>query len=217
MESPTPPPPPEPSPAAKKYVFSDYLFQFITITAGVLIALLINGLVEWNGNRTLVREARVTISKEIAANKAEVDIVIADRPARAGHLDEALALVDRLLAADKPKSASLNLGFNMADLSTAGWDSAARTGALAHMDYAEVQRYSRLYSHQELFATYQDQAMANLTAALAIFAAGADPLSNKPADLERFRDRVLMLRAGLIVEEQVAARLVKEYTEMLGR
>lgn len=31
-----------------KYTASDYLFQFITITVGVLIALSINGLVEWN-------------------------------------------------------------------------------------------------------------------------------------------------------------------------
>ena len=30
-------------PPAKKYTVPDYLFQFIIITAGVLIALLING------------------------------------------------------------------------------------------------------------------------------------------------------------------------------
>ena len=36
----TPPPP------ARKYDLGDSLFQFIVITAGVLIALLLNGLVE---------------------------------------------------------------------------------------------------------------------------------------------------------------------------
>jgi hypothetical protein len=217
MESPTPtPPPPEPPPGAKKYVFSDYLFQFITITAGVLIALLINGLVEWNSNRTLVREARATIAAEIAANKAEVEIVLGEHVARNQNLDAALDLANRLLASNKPASASLSLGYNVADLTTAGWDSAARTGAVAHMDFAAVQNYSRLYSRQELFAAQQARAMENLTAALAIFS-DTDPLSAKPADLERFRERLLLLKAGMIAEKQLGDRLLKDYAEILAQ
>jgi hypothetical protein len=73
--------PPEPGRApdwsARKYSLTDYTFQFITITAGVLIALLINGLVEWNANRNLVRDARANIALELAANKKEVEM--ADR------------------------------------------------------------------------------------------------------------------------------------------
>ena len=38
-----------------KYVASDYIFQFVTITAGVLIALLVNGFVELRDTRALVR------------------------------------------------------------------------------------------------------------------------------------------------------------------
>lgn len=216
MESPTPPPLSEPSPAMKKYVFSDYLFQFITITAGVLIALLIDGLVEWNSNRTLVREARATIAAEMVANKAEVEIVLGGHASRTGHLDAALDLANRLLASNKPSSASLNLGYNFADLATAGWDSAARTGAIAHMDYAAVQKYSRLYAHQELFAAQQERAMENLAGALAALSDG-DPLSAKPADLERFRERLLLLKAGMIAEQQLGKQLLQDYAEMTAR
>ena len=54
----------------KKYTSVDYAFQFITITAGVLIALLINGLVEWNDNRELAAQARATSQREIAKRLA---------------------------------------------------------------------------------------------------------------------------------------------------
>jgi hypothetical protein len=43
----------------------DFFLQLATITAGVLIALLLEGLVEWNHNRGLVHEARTTIGREI--------------------------------------------------------------------------------------------------------------------------------------------------------
>lgn len=163
-----------------------------------------------------MREARSTIASEIAANKSEIDGVLAGNAKRRENLDAALALVNQLLASNKPASASINLGYNVADLSTAGWDSAGRTGALSHMDYADVQKYSRLYSHQDLFATQQVRSMDHITAALAIFADDVDPLSAKPADLERFRERLLAMKAGLTVEEQLAERLVKEYAEMLA-
>jgi hypothetical protein len=213
MDDPIPPPA---APAAK-YAASDYLFQFITITAGVLIALLINGLVEWNSNRNLVREARTTIARELAANHDEVNDVLAGNSLRLKNLDEALALVSLVLAGEKPASASMNLGYNLADLSNAAWDSAMRTGALSHMDYADVQAYSLLYAHQDLFAQQQAKAMDHLTAALVIFSDQVDPLSAKPPDLERFRERVLALKAGLTVEQQLAERLVNEYAEQLAR
>ena len=47
----------------KKYSFADYAFQLITVTAGVLIALFIDGLADWNNNRQLVAEARATIAR----------------------------------------------------------------------------------------------------------------------------------------------------------
>ena len=41
----------------RKYTVADYAFQFVTVTAGVLIALLIDGLVDWDHNRELVATA----------------------------------------------------------------------------------------------------------------------------------------------------------------
>ena len=51
----------------------EFSLQLVTITAGILIALSLEGLVEWNHNRALVREARTTISREIADNRKELE------------------------------------------------------------------------------------------------------------------------------------------------
>ena len=54
-----------------EYTANDYFFQFVTITAGVLNALLINGMVEWNSNRSLVAQARQTIADEVRRNQRD--------------------------------------------------------------------------------------------------------------------------------------------------
>src|SRR5262245_25696016 len=56
-------------PHAAAHSLKEFLLQLLTITAGVLIALLIEGMVEWNHHRTLVREAKEMIAREIADNK----------------------------------------------------------------------------------------------------------------------------------------------------
>ena len=80
MDAHDPPPPSQPVArnfSSAKYTASDYTFQFVTVTAGVLIALLVNGLVEARNNRNLVRDARATIAREIADNRSDLDKTLA--------------------------------------------------------------------------------------------------------------------------------------------
>jgi hypothetical protein len=200
---------------ARKYSFADYAFQFITITSGVLIALFVNGLVQWDGDRRLVREARATIAQELAANRDEVKAVLDGKATRLANLDNALTLANELLATQTTGVRAMNLSFGLADLSTAGWDSAARTGALTLMDYADVQAYSRVYALQALFAEQRAKSMEQLTAALAILSDG-DPTKARPDDLARFRERLLLMKASATIEEQLGTRLIEGYGRLLA-
>src|SRR5207302_1432447 len=69
--------------------WKDLLVQLGTITAGVLIALSLEGVRETIRDRALVREARANIKREIADNKREVDQEIAEMDARAKKVDTA--------------------------------------------------------------------------------------------------------------------------------
>jgi hypothetical protein len=65
--SPTPPPPTLPlSPdRARNRARKRVLVEFFVVTAGVPIALLLEGLLEWNHYRALVQEARQTLTRTI--------------------------------------------------------------------------------------------------------------------------------------------------------
>jgi hypothetical protein len=201
----------------KKYTFVDYLFQFITITAGVLIALLINGLVEWSDNRALVAQARATIEQEIAANKKDLDVTLVGVAGDLKRFDNAIAFAGDMLTAKKTSINELKLYLNFADVSSAGWRSAERTGALSHMPYSEVQRYSLIYDLQEQYTEQQRAMILQLASASAFLSGDFNPDNPNPRDLEAFRDRVLQLRSMLNIHEQMAKRLTERYAEALQR
>jgi hypothetical protein len=188
----------------------DFLLQLVTITAGVLIALSLEGLLEWNHYRMLVREARETITREIADNRKELESSLANLATRQKDLDAALRMTSELLESKKSEVKQISLGFSFAELSTAIWQSAERTGAVAHMDYPEVPEYSRLYAAQQLFADHQTRMLERVAAALAITGAG-DPHAATVRDLEVFRQQVLALRADLAILQQLGRQLAGLY------
>jgi hypothetical protein len=191
----------------------DFLLHLVTITVGILIALSLEGVRESIRDRALVREARGTIARELADNKKEVDGELAGLVARKRNLTAALQFADDLLKTRRTTLHELKLEFSLADLSTASWQTAERTGALAHMDYAQVQKFARVYGVQDLYATQQRRAAEHLSSATAIFAAGNDPTLASASDLERFRQHVLELRSDLAIEEQLARRLSEIYKQ----
>jgi hypothetical protein len=180
-----------------------------------LIALLINGLVQWNDDRQLVAEARATIAREIADNKKDLEATLAGMQADFARFDGAIQFASEMLAAKKTSVRELNLHLNLADLSSTSWRTAERTGALGHMDYDEVQRYSKLYDLQELLVEQQRNMLSRLGEASAILNSDFDPDNPNPKDLEIFRERVMILRSHLGVHQQMAKRLAENYAEAL--
>ncbi len=51
---------------------SQFLRELVTITAGILIALALEGLVNWRHHRTLAREARANIVNELRENQRDL-------------------------------------------------------------------------------------------------------------------------------------------------
>jgi hypothetical protein len=200
-----------------RYTLSDYIFQFITVTIGVLIALFINGLVEWNENRELVRDARATILREIADNKRDLEATLSGIPKDIEGLESATKFASDLLTTKKTAITALGLHLNLADLSSSSWRTAERTGALSHMDYAEVQTYSKLYDFQDLIIQQQRSMLSQLASASAIISSDFNPDDPNPKDLEVFRERVMALRSTLGIHQDMATRLVKNYAEALAQ
>jgi len=198
----------------KKYTLVDYVFQFITITAGVLIALLINGLVEWNHNRELVAQARATITREITDNLKELEGLPGALEKSSSEIDNVLKLADDLLASGMSDVHTVSLGVNLPTLTSTSWQTAQQTGALSHMDYDEAQKYSGLYSRQDLFIAMQSKAIDLVATAITFIRQTVGPEAD-PQDVRRFREELLLLQANLLVIGQMGDQLLKAYREFL--
>ena len=200
----------------KKYTLADYAFQFITVTAGVLIALFIDGLAERNNNRELVESARATIQRELADNKKDLEATLLGIAGDQEAMLNAIRFADEMLSAKRSNATSLQLHYNVADqVSDSSWRTAERTGALAHMDYAEVQKYSRIYELQDLFMQQQRQAVMQLTLAGAILKADFDPEHPNLKDMEIFRARVVDLMGLVKLQADFGELLVERYSTAL--
>ena len=197
--------------------WKDFGLQLVTITAGILIALSLEGIRESLHNRALVREARDNIRREIADNKREIDGEISHVAGRAKNVDTALRFAHEMLASKRSDVHQLELGLEFPTLSTASWLTAERTGALAHMEYAEVQKYAALYNSQDFLSSQHRRALDVLTSALGILAdsEGGDPTKATPAELERFRQQVVTLKSVLFAEEQMARTTSQRYATAL--
>ncbi|MGH9201477.1 MAG: hypothetical protein ACRD2A_09590, partial [Vicinamibacterales bacterium] len=125
------------------------------------------------------------------------------------HLENALKLANEVLTTKKTSVRQVNLGFELADVTASSWQTAARTGALAHMDYSEVQRYERLYALQDLYVDRQRRGVEQLASAMSILT--GDPTLAPVNDLELFRQRLLEQLAGLSLEKGIGERLLEAY------
>lgn len=196
---------------ANKYSTADYIFQFITVTAGVLIALVINGLDDWQNDRELVVKARTMIAREVADNLKELEGLSASIESSRKQVDNAMRMANDLLSSGTTSINSVTLQFNLATLNQSSWQTADRTGALAQMDYEAVKRYSELYALQSLFEEHQRKAVDLVSTAIGLLSGAMDPTQASKQDLARFREHLMMVLANLRVTENLGGQLLVAY------
>jgi hypothetical protein len=199
------------------HTWKDFGVQLVTITAGILIALSLEGVRESIHDRALVREARENIHREIADNQRDIQAELKAIPARSKKVATALQFANEMLKTRHSDIHQLELGLEFPDLNAASWQTAERTGALAHMDYAEVKKYAALYAAQDFLAQQQRRAMEAMAATVGVVTASpdGDPEKLPVADLERFRNQIVALRSILFIEEELATGAAARYKNAL--
>ena len=201
----------------KRYTFADYVFQFITITAGVLIALLVNQVVEVRNNQDLVRQARQMITQELTDNKKELETVLRGYAEREKRYANAVQFADDWLTKKKTTIDSIQLTSETAELNSSSWRSAEGTGAVALMEYAEVKEYTEVYGYQDTFVELNRGAIEQIAEASAMLSSNFNPDNPNLRDLEIFRQHVLRLMSHQRVTKQVGDKLVEAYDRILQR
>lgn len=126
----------------------DFLLHLLTITVGLLIALSLEGLVEWRHHVHLVDEANRTLRAELAYNSNQLAKESVQLAKETAEVDKDLAVLRQIQRGTHNKAAqneNLSVDFSGTSLRDTAWRTAQTTGALSYMQYDQAQRYSAVY------------------------------------------------------------------------
>ena len=193
----------------------EFGMHLFIVTLGILIALSLEGLLEWRHHRELAEEARVNILSEIRDNQKDIDDFLKAVPAIRKNEMTALEAVEDVLAHGKSSTTALQLGLSLVELGNTSWTTAQTVGALSFIPYAEVKKYAGVYQLQDEYLRLQTRTEDSMVGALAIFSQNSDPNSVPRAGLEAERDRILNSLTILTAESQIADVLDTTYKELL--
>ncbi len=197
--------------------FRDFLLHLLTITIGLLIALGLEGCVEWWHHRELRNEADDRLRQEIIDNQKELATT---RLAVGKERENLIGILKFLKArsANQPYDIhQLRIHFEMGTLRDASWRTASATGALSYMEYPEVQRYAAAYQVQDDFAAVQTGTLEEFLQLESYGVFEFDPKKMSPTDAQAASTDVQRTIAHLIAMDQIGEGLAKAYREALAR
>ena len=137
----------------------DFFIHLFTITIGLLIALGLEAGVEAIHHRHQREEAETLVRREIENNLNKLQD---GAPQAIAELHQMSRVLQTLEARAQSQPGALNekdFIFHEAPIQDAAWRTAASTGALTLMNYAEVERFSDAYKEQALLQTMEEQAL----------------------------------------------------------
>jgi hypothetical protein len=133
----------------------DFLFHMLTVVLGILIALSLEGLMEWHHHRSLAEEARSNLISEIRENRDHLQKGLILAPDAESRLKGTVGRIEEYRKNHVASLSEFDWSFALFPLSDTAWKAAASTGAITYMDYSEVPRYTRIYMLQEVFLSEQ--------------------------------------------------------------
>jgi hypothetical protein len=198
------------------------LVHLCIITTGILIALSLQGALEWSQHRQLVRETRQRLRNEIRGNQESIQTVLKGlNPAKTRFI-HAIDVVNDLSAPGKveeaasifnPAGGDLLSGMSFAFFNTAGYTTAEVTGAFGFMEYSETVKYADTYDLQALYARMQDTTEKDVFAGAML---GTSLLAKPtPTEVEDVKRQLRLALGGIAIMENLANGLNERYSKAL--
>jgi hypothetical protein len=196
----------------------DFFVHLSTITIGLLIALSLEGCVEWRHHRHLVHEAEASLQREIESNAKGLEGVLDDVRKEQEVLKQDVAVMKKIIANPKvPNRDEMTINFRIRTFDDVSWKTAQSTGALSYMPYERAQEYSNIYGAQNELGMAEEQAVRDTVLSVAPF------LNSKPGDPNptgdeavKIKDKLEVLQGQLTFMESLIVGLDGEYKKFLA-
>ena len=196
----------------------DFFIHLITITIGLLIALSLEGCVEWQQHRHLVRDAEASLQAEIQNNTNDMQGTLDDLHKQQVVLKQDVVGLKEIARTHKePKNGHIDVTFRIHGFEDVGWKTAQSTGALSYMPYDRAEEYSDIYAEQDALKASEQQAARDTIMALGPFLnmAESDPEST-PAQIEVIQGKIEVLQGQLLLVDSFMGNLDREYKKFLA-
>lgn len=196
----------------------DFLLHLLTITIGLLIALSLEGLVEWQHHRHLVHEAEESLHREIAANAKSMQATLEDLHKEEQNLRNDVVVLKSMIRYPKGKDrGSMEISFHMRGFDNVSWKTAQSTGAFSYMPYADAQEYAEIYTTQDAIFSSEQQASRDAIISLAPFVnlADNDP-DPTPEQANAIKEKIEVLQGQLLLVDKLFSSLDKSYKTFLA-
>jgi hypothetical protein len=197
----------------------DILIHLATITIGLFIALSLEGCVEWQHHRHLVREARENIRSEMMDNQKELHDALEQIHKEQAQVKADIEALKTLRKDINAHGLNVTLSFHDSAMQNASWNTARETGAFSYMSYPEVKKYAKVYRLQELFAHQTTRVTSAYTNSFSVLYSFDVDAKEAPevmrSDVASGLQKVLAVQSELMLYNSIASGLDKEYSETL--
>ena len=197
-------------PHEKVHGLKDFFLHLFTITIGLLIALSLEGCVEWQHHRHLVREAEAALHDEIENNAKQVANIRQQVQNHRTQLDQDLAVLNQMRTHAGVHD-TLSLGFSMQSFDDVSWKTAQTTGAFAYMPYADAREFSDIYSAQDELYKAQQQVVEDVMRAAAPVVTLPKGVQPGPSGIDEMTTRIGMVEMRLSLVDSLINSLQKSY------
>ncbi len=196
----------------------DFAIHLFTITIGLLIALSLEGLVEWQHHRHLVHDAEVSLRSEIQGNEDSMPRTLEALQKEQASLKHDVGLLKVVIATKKfPPNSSLDITFGVRTFEDVSWKTAQSTGALSYMPYELAQEYSNIYATQAELADSEKDAARDTIVALGPFlnTDKSDP-DPTPEQAAAMRTKIEVLQGQVMLVSSFMNSLDSAYKRFLA-
>jgi hypothetical protein len=196
----------------------DFLLHLITITIGLLIALSLEGLVEWQHHRHLVQDAEASLQTEIHKNANSMPDVLQGLDKEQAALTQDVVVLKEMMQTHKvPEHGQLTVGFAIRRFEGVGWKTAQSTGALSYMPYDRAQEFSDIYNDQsELEASEQVAARDTIVALAPFLNSDYSQVAPSVDQLQMMEGKIEVLQGQLLIVKSFMQGLNDDYTKFLA-
>jgi hypothetical protein len=196
----------------------DFFIHLFTITIGLLIALSLEGCVEWQHHRHLVHEAEASLHTEIANNAKDLQDTIDDLHKQQEALKHDVVVLKYIMKNHKaPEHGNMDISFHIRGFDNVSWKTAQSTGALSYMPYDRAEEYSDIYAIQDELQSAEQQAARDAIISLGAFLNSDD---NDPDPTEgqasTMKDKIEVLQGQLLLVDSFMKGLDGSYRKFLA-